>query len=109
MVSVRWARAPEPASWLEGHGPSCASHAGPTPRHRARCTLGTGSPPIPRGHEAYQTAEADPGGLAEGSARKEALGRAILTGGRGIPRIAVSGWRRSASDGSAPATSGRQT
>jgi hypothetical protein len=34
------------------------------------------------------------------SARKEALGRAILTGGRGIPGIAVSGWRRSASDGS---------
>src|SRR3984957_20106794 len=38
------------------------------------------------------------------SARKGAPGRAILTGGRGIPRIAVSGWRRSTSDGSPPAT-----
>ena len=52
---------------------------------------------------------AGPGSLAERSARKEALGRAILTGGRGIPRIAVSGWRRSASDRSPPATSWRQT
>src|SRR5207302_5519913 len=34
------------------------------------------------------------------SARYEALGHPTLTGGRGIPRIAVSGWRRSASDGS---------
>ena len=32
-----------------------------------------------------------------------------LNNGRGIPRIAVSGWRRSASDGSPPATSWRQT
>ena len=47
-------------------------------------------------------------GLNRLSARKEALGRAILTGGRGIPIIAVSGWRRSASDGSPPATSWRQ-
>src|SRR2546425_1156477 len=31
MVSLRWAWAPEPASWLEGHAASCASHAGPTP------------------------------------------------------------------------------
>jgi len=46
-------------------------------------------------------------GYLERSARKEALGRAILAGGRGIPRIAVSGWRRSASDGSPPATSWR--
>ena len=43
------------------------------------------------------------------NAPDEALGHAILTGGRGIPRIAVSGWRRSASDGSPPATSWRQT
>ncbi len=32
-----------------------------------------------------------------------------LTGGRGISRIAVSGWRRSALDGSLHATSWRQT
>jgi hypothetical protein len=35
------------------------------------------------------------------------LSRAILTGGRGINRIAVSGWRRSASDGFPPAISRR--
>jgi hypothetical protein len=33
-------------------------------------------------------------------ARKEAPGRAILTGGSGIAKIAVGGWRRSVSDGS---------
>jgi hypothetical protein len=35
--------------------------------------------------------------------------KAILTGGRLIPRIAVGGWRRSALDGSAPAISWRHT
>ena len=42
--------------------------------------------------------QAAPATQRERSARKEALGRAILAGGRGIRRIAVSGWRRSASD-----------
>ena len=42
------------------------------------------------------------------SAREEAPGHAIPTGGRGNLRITVSGWRRSASDNSPPATFWRQ-
>src|SRR5262245_33907457 len=38
-----------------------------------------------------------------------ALGRAILTSGRGLRRIDACGWKRSTSDGSTPAISWRPT
>ena len=48
MVSLRWAWASEPASWLEGADlPENPTLGRPSHDVRARYTLGTGSPPIP--------------------------------------------------------------
>ena len=52
------------------------------------------------------TPDVMPGNFLGGRASRDYFG---LTGCRGILRIAVSGWRRSASDGSSPAISWRQT